>query len=107
MFSFDVLSGIMVVNSIESTHFLIFRLDDVPLKWVCCCKTRKSAKTIQHSHGMLCIGEFVFFSRLWFSGSEHTKKYVEGSIDAFPRIQSGCQNSVFITMVFATVKSSF
>ena len=96
MFRFDILCIIMTVYSIEPSRFLIFHLDDNEMLLF----------DPQHSYKMLCIDEFVFFSRWRFSGSEHTKKYVEGSIDAFPRIQLGCQNSVFITMVIATVKLS-
>ena len=88
MFRFDVLGVILVVYSIEPAHFLLFCLDDAPQKWVCCCLTQNSAKPIQHSHGMFGIGEFVFLCRLRFFGSQHTEKYVEGSIDAFRKTYS-------------------
>ena len=53
---------------------------------------------------MLCIGEFIFFSRLRILRVEHIKKYPGASIDTFPRIQLGHQNFIFVTMVIATVK---
>ena len=80
-----------------------FCLDNVPLKLVCWCRAPNTAKSLQHSHGVLGIEEFLFLCRLRYFGSQDMEMYLEGSIDAFHMIQSERQNSVFITMVIVPV----
>ena len=60
MLSFDVLDVIMVVNSIEPANFVLFRLDNAPPKWVCCCWTQNSAKSTGAAIGMLVSTESLF-----------------------------------------------
>ena len=93
----------MAIYSIELAYSSFFCLDNVPLKWVYCCSPSNSAKSLLHSHGILCIGEFVFLCRLRYLVSQDMEIYLQGSIDAFPMIQLERQNSVFITMVILTV----
>ena len=88
MFRFDALGVIMAVYSMEDADFFLFRLDDVHFKWVCCERAQNNAKSLQLSHGMFGIGEFLCLCRLRYLGSQHMKKYEEGSINAFCRIQS-------------------
>ena len=59
--------------------------------------------SFQHNNKILCIGKLVFLCRLCYFGLYDIEKYVEGSINDFPRIQLGCQNSIFVIVVIVTV----